>query len=146
MSRLHIHLSVEDLDASVGFYTALFGAAPDTRKPDYARWRLEDPRVHFAVSTRGSRPGLDHIGIQAEDAAELAAVRARIEAAGLAGAEQVGTSCCYARSDKYWTLDPQGIPWETFHTLGEAPVFSERSQAPGESSACCVPALQPCGD
>lgn len=144
MSRLHVHLGVEDLDAGVRFYTALFGTAPDKREADYARWRLQDPKVHFALSTRGRRPGLDHIGIQADSPEELGAIRARIEAAGLAGVEQSGATCCYARSDKYWTLDPQGVPWETFHTLDDAPVFSDDGHGAHADAACCPPTLPAC--
>ncbi|WP_297527808.1 ArsI/CadI family heavy metal resistance metalloenzyme [Thiohalobacter sp.] len=137
MARLHVHIAVEDLDQSIRFYRALFGAEPSVTREDYAKWQLDDPRMNFAISTRGES-GLDHLGLQAEDAGELAAIEARIQAAGLPGAPQRGAACCYAESDKYWTMDPQGVAWEAFHTLGEAAVFSER---PASDGRCCVPGM-----
>lgn len=146
MSRFHMHLAVEDLDRNIGFYTALFGVPPTVRKPDYAKWELADPAVNFAISARGRRPGLDHVGIQAHDESELAALRARLEAAGVEGVEQNGTTCCYARSDKYWSVDPQGVAWEGFHTLGEAAIFGEARAADSAEGACCTPDLPGCCD
>lgn len=143
MSRFHLHIAVEDLATNVDFYSALFGSVPTLRKDDYAKWQLEDPPINFAISTRGRRPGVDHVGLQAESEAELGAIRARLEAAGIRGKEQAGTTCCYARSDKYWTVDPQGIAWESFHTLGSAPVFGEQP-ANEAAAACCTPDLSSC--
>jgi catechol 2,3-dioxygenase-like lactoylglutathione lyase family enzyme len=140
MQRLHVHIGVQDLDTNIRFYTSLFGAEPTMVKDDYAKWMLDDPRVNFAISTHSGKVGLDHVGIQAESADELNDIETRLNAAGIAGEAQVGTACCYARSDKYWTLDPQGIAWESFLTLGSAPTFNE---APEEQSAsgCCVPSI-----
>lgn len=140
MSRFHLHLSVTDLDRSIAYYSALFGSAPDVTKPDYAKWQLEDPRLNFAISTRGRNSGIDHLGIQADSDEELAAIRGRLDVAEISGLEQRGTTCCYARSDKYWVQDPQGIAWETFHTLDSAPVFGDVAQDASEL-ACCVPQL-----
>jgi len=138
MQRLHVHIGVQDLDTNIRFYTSLFGAEPTVVKEDYAKWMLDDPRVNFAISTHSGKIGLDHVGIQAETAGELSDIEGRLNAAGIAGEAQVGTACCYARSDKYWTLDPQGIAWESFLTLGTVPTFNE---APAETSdsGCCVP-------
>lgn len=144
MSRFHIHIAVEDLRKSVDFYSAMFGAEPTVAKPDYAKWRLEDPRINFAISTRGSKPGLDHVGLQAENETELADLRARLDAAGIQGLEQTATTCCYAKSDKYWAVDPQGIAWETFHTLGEAAMFGGAVPAEEEGGACCTPDVSKC--
>jgi len=141
MSRLHIHISVDDLEQNIRFYSALFGVTPSVSKDDYAKWDLTEPAVNFAISKRGARTGLDHVGIQAENAAELAAVQARLQAAGISGVEQSGTACCYARSDKYWTRDPQGIAWEAFHTLDSIPTFKEQEPAAASASGCCVPAI-----
>jgi len=140
MQRLHVHIGVQDLDTNIRFYTSLFGAEPTVVKEDYAKWMLDDPRVNFAISTHSGKVGLDHVGIQAETHTELSDIEGRLNAAGIAGAAQVGTACCYARSDKYWTLDPQGIAWESFLTLGAVPTFNE---APEEQSAsgCCVPSI-----
>lgn len=141
MARFHMHMSVSDLAESIRFYSILFGSAPDVVKDDYAKWELDDPKVNFAVSTRGRRPGLDHVGIQAESDAALADLRGRLDAAGLPGVAQPNTTCCYARSDKYWTVDPQGIPWETFHSLDTVPTFGAQSGSADGGSACCVPSL-----
>jgi catechol 2,3-dioxygenase-like lactoylglutathione lyase family enzyme len=144
MSRFHVHIAVDDLDRNVAFYSAVFGVEPSVVKTDYAKWQLDDPRINFAISTRGRRPGLDHVGIQADSDPELAAIRQRLDAAGIQGLEQSGTTCCYAESDKYWTMDPQGIAWETFHTLGEAPVFGDSSEQADDNGACCTPNLSGC--
>lgn len=143
MSRFHMHVAVDDLEPSVVFYSALFGAQPNVLKPDYAKWQLEDPKINFAVSTRGAKAGLDHVGIQAESAEELEAIEARLTAAGIKGLEQKETTCCYAKSDKYWTVDPQGIAWEAFHSLGNAPVYGE-SPAEQLEGSCCTPDVSSC--
>lgn len=141
MNRLHLHINVEDLDRSVGFYTTLFGAEPTVRKPDYAKWMLEDPRVNLAISQRGRAGGVDHVGIQAETADELAAIAARLKSAGQTTFDEQATTCCYAKSDKSWVVDPSGVRWETFHTFGEATVYGEAEAAaveqPKAASACC---------
>ena len=141
MKRFHVHLHVDDLDQSVGFYSKLFAAAPARIESDYAKWLLQDPPLNFAISTRGARPGIDHLGIQTDDAAELAAMKAQAEAADLALLDEGQTTCCYARSEKHWVTDPTGIAWEHFHTLQNIPVFREAS---AEATACC-PADAPRG-
>lgn len=140
MKRLHIHVAVEDLAESVRFYGALFAAPPTVSKPDYAKWMLDDPRVNFAVSARGGAPGVQHLGIQAEDDAELEEVFGRLAAAGRPVLEEAGATCCYARSEKQWVSDPQGVPWETFLTHGESTVYGDggalgRLAAAGAGSA-----------
>ncbi|HJU50318.1 MAG TPA: ArsI/CadI family heavy metal resistance metalloenzyme [Pseudogulbenkiania sp.] len=143
MKRLHVHVSVDNLSQSVAFYSALFGAAPTVAKPDYAKWMLDDPRVNFAISQRGAKAGLDHLGIQAENAEELAELKTRIDAAGMAALSEEGTTCCYAKSDKHWVQDPSGIAWETYHTLDSAPTFSgaEADVTPvaADAASCCAP-------
>jgi len=131
---------VHDLAQSVRFYSALFAAEPTIRKDDYAKWQLDDPRVNFAISAQAKKSGLDHLGIQAEDGAELEELRVRLAQADVSTSEQKGVSCCYARSDKYWTIDPQGIAWESFHTLDFVPVYGEdrRTKPSKATSACCV--------
>lgn len=136
MNRFHVHVSVNDLDASIDFYSTLFGAAPSVRKPDYAKWMLEDPRVNFAISQRGGAPGIDHLGLQADDDAELQAIGDRLLAADKVALAERGTTCCYAHSDKYWAEDPQGVRWETFHTHGEATTYSTPGQEPA-GAVCC---------
>ncbi|MFM2119648.1 MAG: hypothetical protein RL722_1116 [Pseudomonadota bacterium] len=143
MKRFHVHLHVDDLAASIRFYSRLFAAEPSRVEADYAKWMLEDPRLNFAISTRGSAPGIDHLGFQTDDAEELAGLKARAEAADMTLLDEGQTTCCYARSEKHWVTDPQGIAWEHFHTLGDIPVFSEQhgaAAAPAQASACCAPA------
>ena len=135
MKRFHVHVNVQQLDASVRFYSQLFGSAPGVLKPDYAKWMLEDPRLNFAISQREGAPGVDHLGLQAEDTAELAEIGARLAAADAISLAETGTTCCYAHSDKYWAEDPQGLRWESFHTHGTATTYS----APVDAKACCVP-------
>jgi hypothetical protein len=129
---------VHDLKQSIRFYSALFAAEPVVKKDDYAKWMLDDPRVNFAISTRGGKAGLDHLGIQAENGEELEDLGSRLAQAEVAVTAQKGASCCYAKSDKYWTLDPQGVAWESFHTLGSVPVYGgERREL--AKAACCGP-------
>ena len=139
MNRFHVHLNVADLPASLRFYTQLFGADPTVLKPDYAKWMLEDPRVNFAISDTGRAPGVDHLGIQAETGEALAALGTRLEAAGNALVPEEAMVCCYARSDKLWTEDPQGTRWETFHTLGEATTYHGADAACATDGAACTP-------
>jgi len=140
MKRFHVHLHVENIDKSVQFYSRLFNTAPARVEVDYAKWMLDDPRVNFAISTRGDRPGLDHLGFQVDDADELAELKAHAESADTAVLDEGATSCCYARSEKHWVTDPQGVAWEHFHTLGNIPVFNERVQ-PADGAPCCAPAV-----
>lgn len=140
MKRMHIHVAVDDLPKNIAFYSRMFGCGPAVSKPDYAKWMLEDPRINFAISSRGIKPGVDHLGIQTDTDEELAALKGRFDAAGLESVSQTGTTCCYAESDKHWLMDPQGIAWETYHTLAEAPTFGSADRKAG--SACCAPAAQ----
>ncbi|MGM0563170.1 MAG: ArsI/CadI family heavy metal resistance metalloenzyme [Pseudomonadota bacterium] len=139
MKRLHVHIAVDDLDSGIHYYSGLFGEAPSVTKGDYAKWMLEDPRVNFAISARGAKPGVEHLGMQVESAEELAQVQSRMAAANAPVKEQIGTACCYARSDKYWSTDPAGVPWEAFHTLDSIPTFNE-TESEASGSACCAPA------
>jgi catechol 2,3-dioxygenase-like lactoylglutathione lyase family enzyme len=140
MKRMHIHLGVTHLEQSVTFYSNLFGAEPSVLHADYAKWMLDDPRVNFAISTRSGKVGLDHLGIQAEDALELAELERRAKAAGAPVTEESG-ACCYMESDKYWTVDPAGIPWEQFHSLNAIPTFNH-SEASTPDNACCTPKVE----
>lgn len=137
MKRFHVHLHVEDLAASIAFYSKLFSATPARIESDYAKWMLEDPRVNFAISTRGAKAGLDHLGFQVDSEQELEDMKANANAAEMAFVDEGETSCCYARSEKHWITDPQGIAWEHFHTLGNIPVFNEHEATEGVS--CCAP-------
>ena len=150
MKRLHVHVSVADLGQSIRFYSTLFGAEPSVQKPDYAKWMLEDPRVNFAISTRGMKPGVDHLGIQAESRAELGEIAERLKAAEVGTQNQENPRCCYAQSTKTWSADPQGIAWESFFTFGESTVYGSEDgrqenvqMSPGKpvvdkSGACCA--------
>jgi len=136
MKRIHIHIGVENLDESIRFYSAIFGAEPVKTKPDYAKWMLEDPRVNFAISTRASKNGVDHLGIQVDDNDELQEIRARVKAADMAVFEEGETVCCYAKSEKSWVQDPAGIAWEAYRTMEDAQIFSSKDAA--RESACCA--------
>jgi len=144
MKRFHVHLGVPDLDASIDFYSRLFGAEPTVRKDDYAKWMLDDPRVNFAISNRGARNGLNHLGLQADSAAELAEIgRLFANADASSTIAETNAHCCYAVSDKHWVRDPQGIPWEAFHSLESIPVFgvdAPHETRVAEAGACGAPA------
>jgi catechol 2,3-dioxygenase-like lactoylglutathione lyase family enzyme len=139
MKRFHVHLHVDDLNKSIAFYSKLFAAEPARLETDYAKWMLEDPPVNFAISTRGHQVGVDHLGIQTDDPAELALMKARAQSADMSLLDEGETTCCYARSEKHWITDPQGIAWEHFHNLGNIPVFNEATVPQSEQSACCAP-------
>jgi catechol 2,3-dioxygenase-like lactoylglutathione lyase family enzyme len=143
MKRFHVHAHVEDLQASIAFYSKMFAALPSRVESDYAKWMIEDPRINFAISTRGAKTGIDHLGFQTDSEEELATLKSQAEAADMTLLDVGQTSCCYARSDKYWLTDPQGIAWEQFHTLGNIPVFGEAkpqatAAASAEGAACCA--------
>ena len=141
MKRLHVHIAVDDLQRSIGFYSTLFGAEPNVVKPDYARWMLDDPRVNLAISQRDGRmPGVDHLGVQAESDDELRTLATRLKSAGEQTRDQEATTCCYAQSNKSWVDDPSGVRWETFFTFGEATRYGEDEivQAPScAQNGCC---------
>ncbi len=156
MKRMHLHVGVTDLDASITFYSGLFGAEPTVTKPDYAKWMLEDPRINFAISSSDhTAKGIEHIGIQAETLDELNEVYGRLKAAGRPVLEEGATTCCYAQSEKSWITDPDGVVWEAFLTNGDAVVYGDKLQlanahanlhalesANASSGACCVPKMQ----
>jgi len=129
MKRFHVHVAVRDLQESVRFYSALFAAEPAVKKHDYAKWMLDDPRVNFAISTCSGGTGINHLGIQAESSGELEDLAGRLAEADVAVTAQKGAACCYAKSDKYWTIDPQGIAWESFHTLETAPIYGAETRS-----------------
>ena len=142
MKRFHVHVAVHDLEQSIRFYSALFGTPPAVKKDDYAKWMLDDPRVNFAISNRSLKPGVDHLGLQAEDATELEEIGSRLAQADVSTLAQKNAACCYAKSDKYWTIDPQGVAWESFHTLADIPLFGADSRSKPKQeqpkAACCV--------
>jgi len=142
MKRLHLHVSVPDLDRAIAFYSVLFDAAPVVTKPDYAKWMLDDPRVNLAISSRARATGIDHVGIQVDSNAELGELAARLKAAGAETFDQEATTCCYATSDKSWITDPAGVRWETFFTHGDATSYGEDEVIPAAAGAgaCCAPA------
>jgi len=146
MKRFHVHVAVDDLDTNIHFYSSLFGAEPTVRKDDYAKWMLDDPRVNFAISRRGDTPGMNHLGIQVDSDEELGAMCERLVQADQPVVERAEAACCYAESNKHWVQDPQGIAWETFHTLSSIPVFGRDTQSslgriPVKAAACCVPKI-----
>ena len=153
MKRFHLHVSVNNLDESIQFYSTLFAAQPTVRQSDYAKWMIEDPRMNFAISTHRQPVGVNHLAFQVDSGEELRGMHPQLHAADWQLVQETGQPCCYARSDKYWVTDPTGIAWETFHTLGSIPVYGEDtpvfnhgdSTVPVQSRAdrkapCCVPA------
>lgn len=142
MKRFHVHVAVDDLDTNICFYSTVFGARPTVQKTDYAKWMMEDPRLNFAISKRGAKAGLDHLGFQVDTEEELKTLRGQVAAAEIAALDQPQAQCCYARSDKYWMTDPQGIAWETYHTLGEAEIYGVDRTKVSEPRACCAPSPQ----
>ncbi len=148
MKRFHVHVGVANLDQSIQFYSAIFGAAPTVHKPDYAKWMLDDPRINFAISARSSAIGMNHLGLQAESAEELAEIHTRLQAADGAIVAEAGANCCYVKSDKYWVQDPSGIAWESFHSLANVPYFhgetvaatvAKAAPVARQSNRCCAP-------
>ena len=141
MKRLHLHVSVPDLDQSIRFYATLFGAQPSVVKDDYAKWMLDDPRVNFAISARGRDVGVDHVGIQVDSTGELAVLAGRLKAAGAETFDEQATTCCYAQSDKSWVQDPGGIAWEAYHTMADAELFNQGQPVGSQpaQAACCAP-------
>ena len=148
MKRFHVHVHVDDLAKNLAFYSAMFNQPPSRSESDYAKWMLQDPPVNFAISTRGASVGVDHLGIQVESADELADLKANAQKADMALLDEGETSCCYARSDKYWLTDPQGIAWEQFHTLDSIPMFSEAkpvtASAPATAACCASSSAKAC--
>lgn len=133
MNRFHVHVSVMNLDQSIRFYSALFALPPTRTKDDYAKWELDDPAVNFAISERGRSPGINHLGIQVDAQDRLEALHDSARAAELDVLEEPAAHCCYARSDKHWVTDPQGVAWEFFHTHGQDLDYGQ--SRPGENSA-----------
>jgi len=138
MKRFHIHIAVDNLQENIRFYSALFGIAPSVSKQDYAKWMLDDPLINFAISARGAKPGLDHVGIQVDSEEALNEMNRQLAQAGLPAAKQQNAQCCYASSNKYWTVDSQGIAWEAFHTLTTIPVFGQDTTIPTKTENCCA--------
>jgi catechol 2,3-dioxygenase-like lactoylglutathione lyase family enzyme len=137
MKRLHVHVAVEDLQTSIRFYSELFASKPIVLKDDYAKWMLEDPRVNFAISRRSESTGIRHLGIQVEHQTELAEVYSRLKRADRPVLDEGATICCYARSEKSWIEDPQGVKWETFLTVGEATTYgSDEPELPQAENGC----------
>ena len=142
MKRFHVHVAVDDLEKSIGFYSTLFGIDPTVRKDDYAKWMLDDPRVNFAISKRNGAFGVNHLGFQVDEPAELEEIHGRLRKAGAAVEAETDVACCYARSDKYWVTDPAGVAWESFRSLGSVPFYGRGGDEPrsrGEEAKCCGP-------
>lgn len=145
MKRFHVHVHVADLPKSVAFYSQMFGAEPTRLEADYAKWHLAEPALNFAISSRGGAPGVDHLGFQVDSDAELVELKSRAQAADMTLLDEGETSCCYARSEKYWLTDPDGLAWEQFHTLDTIPTFGATQQAGAQEAAACCAGAAPRG-
>ena len=142
MKRLHVHISVPDLQKSIDFYNSLFGTEPTINKPDYAKWMLDEPAVNFAISTGRGKKGLNHLGFQFDSDEEVDSVQARLSGSQISGMAEKDADCCYANSNKYWTINPTGIPWEQFHTMSEIKTFGDgpSKELKAAASTCgCAP-------
>ena len=139
MNKIHIHVAVNELSESINFYSTLFGTSPSVEHDDYAKWQLNNPAINFAISKRGHASGINHLGIEVDSDNELNAIAQRLSQAEINFSTQEGTSCCYANSNKHWSLDPQGIAWESFHSLENIPVFGGDVSNDEATSACCIP-------
>lgn len=141
--HVHVHVHVADLDRNIAFYSQLFGTEPSVHKPDYAKWLLDDPRINFAISSgKSGSTGIAHLGLQAGETDELAEIGDRLRAADAIALAETGTTCCYAHSDKFWAVDPQGIQWESFHTLGDDDAYyADANEASAPREQCCGPRL-----
>ncbi len=137
MKRFHVHIAVDNLQDNIRFYSALFGVKPTASKSDYAKWMLNDPLINFSISSRGAKPGLDHVGIQVDSEETLDEMNRCLAKADLPAAVQKNAQCCYATSNKYWTVDPQGIAWEVFHSLTTIPIFGQDTAIPVKTESCC---------
>lgn len=144
MKRFHVHVAVDNLAANIRFYSTVFGVPPTVEKPDYAKWMIENPRINFAISSRGAKSGVDHLGLQVDSDEELQGLRQQVAASAIAALDQPQAVCCYAESDKYWITDPQGVAWETYHTLAEAKMFGADTTKTDAAAnqACCAPRPQ----
>jgi catechol 2,3-dioxygenase-like lactoylglutathione lyase family enzyme len=140
VKRFHVHVGVKNLEESIRFYSGLFGAEPTVRKPDYAKWMVDDPRINFAISQRSTRFGVNHLGLQVDEADELPGIKQRFESADKGSvADEIGVTCCYAKSDKHWVTDPQGIAWEGWHSLGQVELHDQKDASAAGKSGCCSP-------
>jgi len=138
MKRLHVHISVPELNSAIQFYNSMFGEQPTKIKEDYAKWQLDDPFVNFAISTRSEKIGLDHLGLQVTDVDELNAINTRLTESSIDAGEVNDGTCCYAESKKSWSFDTAGIPWENFVTMKDAELFGVDNQhEEANNSACC---------
>ena len=141
MKRFHVHVAVKELGESIRFYSTLFGMPPTVEKMDYAKWMIDDPRINFAISTRDPKHGVNHLGLQVDSDDELKGLESQLKKADASMITECGTTCCYASSDKYWVTDPQGVAWETFRTLGNAPVYGESPVTTAVKTECCAPPM-----
>ena len=137
MSRVQLALRVADLEGSVAFYSKLFGAEPAKRRPGYANFAIAEPPLKLVLieGTPGEPTRMDHLGVEVETPAEVAAATARLAADGLPTRTEENTACCYAVQDKVWVTGPGNEPWEVYVVKGDADVLDKAAD-----SACCAPA------
>jgi predicted enzyme related to lactoylglutathione lyase len=138
--RPHLALTVSNVERSIPFYEALFGAAPAKIKPGYAKFEVEEPALNFTLN-EGKRDAdlgaFNHAGIQVASTDDVLAARLRLQKAGLATFDELNTTCCYARQDKIWVRDPEGTPWEVFVTHEDTDDFGQSSTVEAQAAGCC---------
>lgn len=137
MNTFHVALTVKDLPTAIEHYKKILGIEPAKVRPDYAKFEIADPPVILSLNPGRGEPGtVSHLGIRYTDSETIIAEQRRTQAEGVAMREQVGTTCCYAKSDKYWVQDADGMEWEMYSVLEDAAVHSL------PQNACCAPASQ----
>ncbi len=119
MSRVQLPVNVSDFGAAVAFYSRLFGTAPAKLRPGYANFAVDDPPLKLVLNSPGNGPGgtINHLGVEVSSTAEVTQAGARLAAGGMATEPEPGAACCYARQDKVWVHDPDGVAWEYYTVL-----------------------------
>jgi catechol 2,3-dioxygenase-like lactoylglutathione lyase family enzyme len=115
--KVHVHMTVSDLEKSRAFYEKFFGTAPVKVKPGYMKFLPAFGPLNLALSQAAPGEGrghVDHMGIQVESAEIVRRELARVKAAGLVVREEMGVNCCHANQDKFWVQDPNGVEWEVY--------------------------------
>jgi extradiol dioxygenase family protein len=136
-ARFHLSLDVEDLDASVRFYSTLLDSPPTKLKPGYAKFDLENPAINLALQEKSHccLQGLNHMGLRVQTTEEMLAAKERLEAAGYQTVDEMNTTCCYALQDKFWVSDPSRYRWEVYILKADT-----EQESGATEKACCIQA------
>ena len=140
--RLQLALNVDDIDQAVDFYSKIFDAEPAKRKPGYANFSIENPPLKLVLfEAKGADERLNHLGVEVFEAEEVTAATDRLKTAGLAALVEDESTCCYAKQDKVWAVEPQGLRWEWYRVLEDSDTFGEdrrpQKEATNAVESCC---------